>query len=333
MRLKKIAAAAALAALSFVAGAQPVRVADSLPAGHYFTEQGLKFWMSEVRRLTNNAVEFQHFPAEQLGKAKDMFQLAMTGVADVSYFVPGYVSDKMPLMTVTELPGFATSSCHGTNAFMKLARGGAIDKKELAPLGYVVLFGVILRPYELYATKKIDTLASVQGMKVRTSGGVQGALIKELGGVPVSMPSNDAYDALMRGTIDGIAANGQIVLAFDMQNRLLKGATQDANLGAALAGFGISRKKLDSLPADVRQAMLTAGETTAKKVCTFLDENDAINRAKIKAAGVNYTTLGDADMQKLADLMSAMQKDWAAQLDKRGKPGTEVLEAYRGALK
>ena len=40
-----------------------------------------------------------------------MLQLATTGVADITYVVPSYVSDKMPLMTVSELPGMAATSC------------------------------------------------------------------------------------------------------------------------------------------------------------------------------------------------------------------------------
>src|SRR5690606_34767406 len=117
----KTAAAALLAAAPLLASAQTVlRVADSLPVGHFFAERGIKVWLSDVKKATNNAVDMQYFPAEQLGKAKDMLQLAMSGVADITYVVPSYVSDKMPLMTVSELPGMARSSCHGTKAFLKL---------------------------------------------------------------------------------------------------------------------------------------------------------------------------------------------------------------------
>lgn len=333
MKFARFAAAAAIAALPLVAGAQTtLRVADSLPVGHFFAEHGMKFWISEVRRLTNNAVEVQHFPAEQLGKAKDMFQLAMTGVADVAYVVPSYVSDKMPLMTVSELPGLASTSCQGTEAFMKLVRGGVLDQKELAPNGFVILFGTILEPYQVYATKKIDSLESIKGLKLRTAGAAQGATIKALGGVPVNMAAPDTYESLSRGTIDGVVFPTASLLAYDLPSRL-KGATQDVSFGTVLISYGISQKKLQSLPENVRQAMLTAGDAAAKNVCKFLDDGVVGNRAKIAAAGVSFTKLGEADTKKLAEIAATVQKDWAAALDKRGKPGTEVLEAYVGALK
>src|SRR3546814_3858912 len=58
---------------------QKLRVADSLPVGHFFAESGTKFWMAEVKRLTGGKVDFEYFPSEQLGKAKDMLTLTQTG--------------------------------------------------------------------------------------------------------------------------------------------------------------------------------------------------------------------------------------------------------------
>jgi TRAP-type C4-dicarboxylate transport system substrate-binding protein len=332
MKLTRLVAAAAIAALPLVSLAQTtLRVADSLPVGHFFAEQGMKFWISEVQRLTDGAVELQHFPAEQLGKAKDMLQLAMTGVADVAYVVPSYVSDKMPLMTVSELPGLAKSSCQGTEAFMKQVRGGLLDKKELSPNGVVIMFGTILEPYQVYASRKIESLESLQGMKLRTAGGAQAATIKALGGVPVNMSAPDTYESLSRGTIDGVVFPTASLLAYDLPSRL-RGGTQDVSFGTTLLTYAMSQRKFQSLPENVRTAMLTAGDAAARKVCKFLDDNQAANRAKIAAAGVSFTKLSDADTKRLAQVSSTQQKEWAAQLDRRGKPGTEVLEAYIGAL-
>ena len=83
---------------------------------------------------------------------------------------------------------------------MKLVRGGVLDQKELAPNGFVILFGTILEPYQVYATKKIDSLESIKGLKLRTAGAAQGATIKALGGVPVNMAAPDTYESLPRGT-------------------------------------------------------------------------------------------------------------------------------------
>ena len=103
---RTILASALLAAAAGPAAAQEkitLRLAESLPAGHVIHELVAKPFMELVTKGTNGQVTFQEFPAEQLGKAKDMAQLPVAGVADVSYIVPSYSSDKYPLTAVAEL--------------------------------------------------------------------------------------------------------------------------------------------------------------------------------------------------------------------------------------
>ena len=331
--IKRTALVAALAMMPLLATAQSkLRAADSLPAGHFFAEQGLKFWVAEARRLGATDLEIEHFPAEQLGKAKDMFQLAMTGVADIAYVVPSYVSDKMPLMTVSELPGLASSSCHGTTAFMKMVRGGLLEQRELKPAGAVILFGSILDPYQVYTAKKIDSLAGINGLKFRTAGGTQGATMKALGGVSVSMTAPETYESLSRGTVDGIVFPYASLLAYDLGG-LLKAGTRDVSFGTTLLTYVMSEKKFKSMPAAVQQAMLKAGDAAAQNVCKFLDASVAANMKKIEAKGVTYFKLNDKDAKTLADVSTTVQKEWAEQLDRRGKAGTDVLKAYTDALR
>jgi TRAP-type C4-dicarboxylate transport system substrate-binding protein len=327
----------ALAALAAVLGAPAqaqtttLRVADSLPVGHFFAERGIKFWAEEVRKQTKNAIEIQHFPAEQLGKAKDMLTLAMSGVADISYVVPSYVSDKMPLMTVSELPGMNRTSCQGTQAFMKLVRGGVLDQKEMAPNGVVVLFAALLEPYQAYVNKPVNSLDGLKGMKMRTAGAAQAAVIKAIGGVPVSMAAPETYDSLARGTLDGVVFPSASLLAYDLPGRLKSGTT-DVSFGTVVLTYAMSTKRMQAFPPDVQKAMLAAGDAAARNVCEYLDGSLKQNQAKISAAGVTLFKLSDADRARLAEASATAQKEWAAQLDQRGKAGTEVLTAYRNAL-
>ena len=122
-----VLATAFLAAATCPAAAQEkitLRLAESLPAGHVIHELVAKPFMELVTKGTNGQVTFQEFPAEQLGKAKDMAQLTVAGVADVSYIVPSYSSDKYPLTAVAELPGIFETECQGSLAFYKISHTG-----------------------------------------------------------------------------------------------------------------------------------------------------------------------------------------------------------------
>src|SRR5229473_2765305 len=127
-------AACVLAASASSSSAQEkitLRLADSLPSGHVIHELVAKPFMELVTKTTNGQVTFQHFPSEQLGKAKDMAQLTVAGVADLSYIVPSYSSEKYPLTAVAELPGIFDTECQGSLAFYKISHnGGILETKE-----------------------------------------------------------------------------------------------------------------------------------------------------------------------------------------------------------
>ena len=81
-----------------------LRFADSLPATHLFTTALAKPWMEDVTKATDGEVTFEHYPSEQLGKAKDMLCLARSGVEDIAFVVPIYITDKLPERMSSVMP-------------------------------------------------------------------------------------------------------------------------------------------------------------------------------------------------------------------------------------
>jgi hypothetical protein len=100
------------------------------------------------------------------------FQNLGGGVTDVGLAAPSYITDKLPLSGVAELPEAFSNSCEGSLAYWDLIKpGGLIDKYELEPLGVRALFALVLLPYQLYLSNSpIDGVDAVQGLKLRASG-------------------------------------------------------------------------------------------------------------------------------------------------------------------
>src|SRR5690606_28964226 len=161
------------AAWAMPASAETLRIGDSFPVGHYISENMTKVWMEEVKKASNGEVDFEYFPAEQLGKAKDLLSLTQSGVMDIGYVGASYVSDKLPLSSVGEMPEAFTTSCQGTKAFWQIAKpGGALDQAEFAPNGVRVLMVMVLPPYQVFTSnREISGLDSLKGLKIRSTGG------------------------------------------------------------------------------------------------------------------------------------------------------------------
>ena len=336
MRMHLVGAALAAAMLAAPASAQQTfRVGDSFPTGHYIAENTIKPFMAEVEKRTNGQVKFEYYPAQQLGKAKDLMSLALSGVADIAYVAPSFVTDKLPLSVVAELPEAFDASCHGTRAYWKLVKeGGLLDEVEIKPAGLKILFTLVLDPYQIFLTKAHDTISGVPsfaGKKIRTSGGAKELALRKVGAVPVQIPTPEVREAASRGTIDGFLFPISSIMPYDLAPHTAY-ATSGENFGSFVASFAMSRKKWESLPADLRKIMDEVGEEIIEAGCKNAEETTRVDRAKIEAGGVKFVELPKADHEKIVAAMSEVGKEWAADLDKRGRKGSEVLKAFQDAL-
>lgn len=311
-----------------------LKIADSFPVGHYLPKYIIYPMMERLKENpTAKGIEFEYYPAEQLGKAKDFLALTQSGLVDIAYVAPGFVSDKMPLSVVAELPLDFTGSCQGTLAYWNLAKpGGLIAKKEFEPNGVRLLFTIVLPPYQIVTRKPFATLKDVEGMKIRASGSAKELVLKKIKATPVLMPTPDVYESLSRGTIDGVLFPFSSLAPYNIHT-LSKTSTVGENFGTFIANYVISEKRWQTLPPAIQAQLSTMGDDIVRSACAQVEKDEAVDMEKVKQAGVNFITLSAADKAVVANAMSEVAKDWAEGLDKRGRPGTEVLNAFKAGLK
>lgn len=332
--------AASLTALAAVSMAAPasaqtkIKIADSFPVGHYLPKYFTTPMMDKLKAdPAAKGFEFEYYPAEQMGKAKDFLSLVQSGVIDIAYVAPGFVSDKMPLSVVPELPLPYTGSCMATLAYWNLAKpGGLIAKKEFEPNGVRLLFTIVLPPYQVVTRKPFASLKDVEGMKIRASGSAKELLLKKLKAVPVLMPTPEVYESLSRGTIDGVLFPFNSLAPYDI-DKLSKTGTIGENFGSFVANWVISEKRWQSLPPAIQKSLTAMGEDLTRSACAQVEKDEAGDIAKIKAQGVKLTPLSAADKASLTQVSAEVAKDWADNLDRRGKAGHEALNAFKAGLK
>ncbi|WGS18874.1 MULTISPECIES: TRAP transporter substrate-binding protein DctP [unclassified Bradyrhizobium] len=311
-----------------------LRLADSLPSGHVIHEFVGKPFSELVGKLTNGQVTFQHFPAEQLGKAKDMAQLTALGVADVSYIVPSYSSDKFPLTAVAELPGIFDNECQGSLAFYKVSHnGGILETKEFAPNQLRPLVTLALPAYQvqLATGRDVKTAKDLEGLKIRTTGGAMDLMMRSIGGVPVRMAAPEIYESLTRGTLDGLIFSYQSSVSYDF-GKILKSGTEGLNFGTAIFTYSIGETKFKSLPENVRKALVEAGEQTTREACKRFEDGEKAATDKIKSQGMRVINFGADDKKVFNAAFKSVAQEWVKDVDKRGKPGTDVYKAFTEAL-
>lgn len=311
-----------------------LKVADTLPTTHYMSTEGAKFFMARATELTQGRVTFEYYPSEQLGKARDMLKLATSGVADITYIAPGYVSEKFPLAGVAELPGYYSSSCQGTKGFYALAHaGGILDKQEYRPNGVIALMAWNLGPYQLNTRSvKLHALSDFKGLKMRGAGGTWDVILRSIGASPVNFPAPEMREALERGTIDGSVGPAISMKPYDLLT-VIHYMTRDAAFGSFASTFSMNLRKFRSLPTDIQAALDQAGNEATQHLCGYVDANEQIAFGEAEKAGVNFWRLNAAEQAQVKETLAPVAQEWAKALDARHLPGSQVLADFAAAVK
>lgn len=325
-------------ALALSAGAQAqdtvtLKVADWMPLTHYTVSEGGLVFMKKATELSNGKIQFKHYPAEQLGKAKDTLQLAQSGVADIVNIAPAYITEKFPLSGVAELPGIYEGACRGSNAFAKMAApGGILYENEYKRNGVRVLFTGAIGAYRvLTASKQVSTAQDFAGLKLRTAGGPMDLTAAQLGATSVRMPGPDVLPSLSRGTLDGVFFPLQSVKPWGLQSGL-KHMTPNLGVGSFVILYAISDNAWKKLSPDTQKVLTEAGQYATKAHCEYIDRTEAQTIVDLEAGGIAPTALPEQDVKAIGEKYATIHADWAGSLDKRGRPGTKVLEAFTTTL-
>lgn len=239
----------------------------------------MKPYAETVQKETNNAVIFDMFPNGALGRNPGQQpQMALDGVADISWIVPSYTPGRFPDTEVFELPGQFRDLKDGTDVATRMhARGVFNDYKDFVILGFFCT-----APYSIHTNFPVTTVADLRGKTIRASSANESAAIRALGAVPIGMPVTEIPEAISRRTISGTTSHMSPFFDFGLDrvtnNHFFIG------LGVVPLLIVMNRKKFEALPKDVQAVMLKhAGQSLADTWSASITAYNNEMLAKLKA--------------------------------------------------
>jgi TRAP-type C4-dicarboxylate transport system substrate-binding protein len=304
-----------------------LKVADFFPTTHYLSKEGSVFFINKAEELTNGRVKFEYFPTEQLAASKDLLDATKSNITDIGQIQVGYVADKIPLSGVAEIPGSFDNTIDGSKAYWELL-DKVLYEQEFKKNNIKPLFDIVLPPYQLFTVKEpIETVDDIKGLKVRAGGGAQSLLADELGGVPVSMTGHEVYSSLERGVINSVLFPITSIQSYSLQE-IAKYSTIGLNFGSTAHVWGINEKVWSTLPSDIQDALLEAGQATMTNLAEY--QENAISTAikELEEQGVTFAELDSQEVEKIQTSVDAVWEDWVSKLEERGLPAQKVKDEF-----
>jgi TRAP-type C4-dicarboxylate transport system substrate-binding protein len=205
MKSRALLIGVALAALTLPASAQDktfnLRLSHWVPATHPLQKAMIE-WGASVEKASNGTIKSTVYPAQQLGKAFDHYDMTRDGICDASYINPGQNPGRFPIIAAGELP-FMIQEAHGaTRAFDQWYR--KIAATEMKDVKYCFTF--TYDPARIHSKKKIVVPADLKGAKVRPSHGTFAAWMVSLGATNVPAGPSETRDLMEKGVVDTLTS-------------------------------------------------------------------------------------------------------------------------------
>lgn len=307
-------AAAAAGCAPAKARARVHRSATYLPPSYEDLYPGMQRFLDVADRASGGDLAFDHFHSGSLIAAEQLMSGLLLETADVVHMPSPYVASSFPALGLTQLP-FVTDTYDRQRAAVA-PDGDLIEliNRQLASRNIRVLGG-IPAPFEYFWTAgaPIRTPADVAGMRIRVSGELQGETVKALGGAPVFMSSSEAYEALERGTIDGVLAYIGTIFGRDLQN-ILRYATA-AHFGSFTVDAYCRQDWYAAQPRRLRAALNEAGRALYRYgTATMLDVHEKQYLPAVKAGGVEVLEPSGTELEAFRSAVQPVYDRWRAML-------------------
>ncbi len=335
MRLAGVAAAVALGATAVVAQEIKLTFADQNSPTGWGPSKALTPWVKQVEDATKGRLKLQVYPSQTLVKGIDMWKAASAGTIDIGWCVQSYWPDNTPLSDVISLPGLPFKSAEKSSEVLwKLYEKYPAIQAEYKQVMPLALYTAT--PFFIISSKKqVKSLEDLKGMKVRFVGGPAVEHAKALGAVPTPMPMPEVYQSLDKGVIDAAAAPWEAVHAFRLYE--VGKFVTIAPLSTVYFSICANRAKIMSLPADVREQLMSVGGLKGSLHWgkNFFDTAEAGVYEDLKKANRNIERfeLPSAEAARWAKLAEPVHEEWVKRMEGKGlTQAREILNTTRKML-
>jgi TRAP-type C4-dicarboxylate transport system substrate-binding protein len=305
-----------------------LKLSHWVPASHPL-QKALEDWGAAVEKDSGGTLHYKVFPAQQLGKAFDHYDMARDGIADLTYINPGYQPGRFPIIAAGELPFLMSDAKGGSEALDAWYRKYAA--KEMKDVKFCLAF--IHDPSSFHSsTKKIVVPEDINGMKIRPAHATMAAWVKQLGGTNVQAAAPEVRDILEKHVADAVSFPWGSLVLFGI-DKVTK-YHMDAPLYVTTFAFVFNKARYDEM--SPRQKKAIDNHCTTEQAGLVGGpwgkfEHDGLAKVKAEAGHEVYQLTPD-QMVKWRKSAEPLEKAWADNVRKAGTDPDVALKELKEQL-
>ncbi|MRX48876.1 hypothetical protein GI374_00170 [Paracoccus sp. S-4012] len=325
---------AAAVALSAVVGAGAafaedfkVRISYNQPATSPAWIEVFQAYGEEIEALSGGRLKPEYYSAAVLHPIGDAFKALLGNVTDMTAAYPAYMPSSFHLMHANDLPFILPDSdIAATRVVNEMYPDYYMDEYE--KVGIYLGFYAVTPSYDIISTRPINSLADLEGMKIRAAPGPMTEMLERLGGVPISMQITETYTSFQQGILDGVLLASADIYAYRLHE--VGKHLYRAGVGRVAIPSGFRKDLYDSMPEDLQEVVAVAGRHAGMnyaKMYTQLTSDAMVGMAEAGVTIVEPTAEDRAEIQeRLAPMYDAFVEKNASFTDPSAQ---EVLDRLK----
>ncbi len=312
-------------------------VIDGYPARALWVKEFTNFFIPEVdKRLAasgNYAMEWQESYGGAIVKPKGVLEGIELGLGDIGIVTTIFHNSKLPSQAISAVTPFIAADARAVaKAVDEIAKEFPTMQNEFAAQNQVYLAtGVVLDTYQLFSKNPINSLKDIEGAKVAGAG----MNLRYLEGIPgaagVRGGLTDFYNMLQTGLVEHAMLWPEAAKTFKIAE--VAPYMLSVDLGAVnTKTVTVNKDYWDGLPDEVKDVLKAVAVDYRDHVAGLAMDRAAASRDAYVASGGTVVEMDAEGRAAWANSMPNIASEWAASLDAKGEPGSDMLNAYMGKL-
>jgi len=278
-------------------------------------------WGQELEARSGGRLKLEIYPAEQLGKLSQQYNLVRRGDVDIAMFLHGIPAGRFPLMELTHLPLLFDSGEQASRVLMDLVP----EYLEAEHRGVKILYLFGHAPGVIHTrTRPVRAPEDLEGMRIRHPSAVIGEALRAWGASPAGMPPGEVAENLDKGVIDGLVIPYDGVLGF----RLAPYVRYSTEVFSYVTSFAVvmNPESYAALPPDLQRLIdATTGPEKARETGARWDAMEVPGKRYMQEGGVEIIELSPAERARFTEAAAEMIERRLAAAEAEGLPAREFF--------
>ncbi|MCB1388770.1 MAG: TRAP transporter substrate-binding protein DctP [Rhodobacteraceae bacterium] len=257
----------------------------------------LDAWGDRIREASGGRIDYELTCDGALVGMGNAVDRVAQGVADVAWDLPGVYGARFAGINVIGVPGLYTDNEPASGALWQAYESGALGTIS----DVRVLWFQAVPNNSFFMLEPHDDYVHLNGIQMGMGSQIRAAILEAMGGVPVALRVPEYYQAMQRGTVQGLMTTAGAVFDFSVDELIHE--VFEAPFGGGVTFTVMSNDFYNSLPADL-QAVIDAnsGYDQSRWASAFLRDNEAAQLTTLENVNIR-----EATDEELAALQPAIE--------------------------